>query len=489
MRLSLPILVMTTVFLGAQAFAQFVPRPYPSTGFSSPSMCGRPGLPPCGGMGGPPPMLVCGVPGHPPCGMGYNGPPGPYPMPVCGVPGRPPCNMSPPVPYPMPACGVPGRPPCGNVAFPYPTPFCGVPGRPPCNIVQLPPPVLRPLPPPMPWNGRPLPFGFAAPPFAPPPPPPQIIWTNLAPQPPAVLNSFDTKTVYNLPSGPNQGGGFNRQQSSSQLGAGISLAVPPLPDTAQLQSCYDDSQSKDDFYSCMVEKAFPPEYRITKQCLEDNDSEPLGALVCSSNSPQLSTAYGKFKKVRDCFDQEGKDEKRIAICAGSGFLGDNERYYVSCVANNPDSYGRMAVCALGKNLNPEWQIAASCAVETGGQPYAFAVCTGGQLMAREIGKCWQHGVATDDGCFGPNNEYVKLVHNLDNEAKNAFGENSVAYQAYHWYNNNVMAPGPNHEVVKAFNTVLNDVTNGPGPNNDVIKFVNKLPQAKIGNVRVCIPWC
>lgn len=334
-----------------------------------------------------------------------------------------------------------------------------------------------------------MPYGFAAPAFAPPPLPPVVIWTNLAPQVPSVLDNFDTKAIYTLPAGPSQDVAFNPQQPSSQIGAGISLAVPPLPDTSQLQACYDPSSSQDDFSSCMVERAFPPEYRLTKQCLEDHDDEPLDALVCSNNNPQLSRNFEKFKKVKECFEQEGRNEQQIAVCAGNQFLGENERYYVSCVANNPDSYGRMAVCALGKNLNPEWQIAASCAVETGGQPYAFAVCTGGQLMAREIGKCLQHGIATDQGCFGPNNEYVKTVRGLDEAAKHAFGENSVVYQAYHWYSNNVMAPGPNHEVVKAVNTVLHDVTNGPGPNNDIIRLVNKLPQAKIGNVRVCIPWC
>jgi hypothetical protein len=313
-----------------------------------------------------------------------------------------------------------------------------------------------------------------------------VLWTNLAPTPPPILDGFGPSLVVNFPTGAQDGS--MPVQPSMQLGGGITLAAPAIPDLSQLRSCLTGSSSEDDFYECTVGKAFPAEYRLTRDCLESSSDE-LEALVCSTGDTRLSGNYQKFKAIKQCFENSNASEQDIAVCAGSQFLGPNERYYLSCITNNPDSYAGMAVCALGRDLNPEWQIAVSCALTSGGQPYAFAACTGGQLTARELTKCWKHGIATSDGCYGPNNELRRLVNSLDDGARNLFGQNSAVYQAYHWYNNNVLMPGPNHEVVRAFNTVLHDVTQGPGPNNDIVGFVKQLPQAKIGNVRICIPWC
>jgi hypothetical protein len=70
-------------------------------------------------------------------------------------------------------------------------------------------------------------------------------------------------------------------------------------------------------------------------------------------------------------------------------------YYLSCVTQNKGDIKSSAVCALVKDLTPEQQIAISCAMSTGGQPYAFAACVGGQLFASEVSKCWEDGVATE----------------------------------------------------------------------------------------------
>jgi hypothetical protein len=141
------------------------------------------------------------------------------------------------------------------------------------------------------------------------------------------------------------------------------------------------------------------------------------------------------------------------------------------------------VCAVGKDLTPEQKIALSCAIQSGGVPHVFLVCTSGQLTERELEKCWQNGIATQNGCFGPNNEIVKDLNKIDDEAKNLMGENSVAYQNWKLWKENVLAPGPNGEVVKFLNNEIHDLREGPGENNEIVKFGNAVGGAiqGIGN--------
>lgn len=263
--------------------------------------------------------------------------------------------------------------------------------------------------------------------------------------------------------------------SNPGLNTGVQLARPPLPDEQQLRSCYQNTNGREAFYSCVVESAMPKEYQITKQCIASNQTDSGRALACSTGRNDVVKAYDKFKAVNDCTKKTGgQDNYQVAQCIGDSTLGSNERYYLSCITKNKGDYKTAAVCALAKDLTPEQQIAISCAISTGGQPHAFAVCTGGQLLTRELDKCWQHGIATSDGCFGPNNEYRKFLSNVDAQMKTTLGANSVAYQAYQLWQNNVLAPGPNGEVIKAVNNGLSDVKNGPGENNEIVKAGNAL---------------
>src|SRR4029077_1054844 len=82
----------------------------------------------------------------------------------------------------------------------------------------------------------------------------------------------------------------------------------------------------------------------------------------------------------------------------------------NCVLQNKGSYVQMGVCAAGNNLTAEQQVFVSCALTTGGQPYAFAGCVGTQLTLNEIDKCFSRGIG-GDGCFGTNNTAVKFVSN------------------------------------------------------------------------------
>lgn len=251
------------------------------------------------------------------------------------------------------------------------------------------------------------------------------------------------------------------------------LALPPIPEMGALTECRDESGGEDEMYRCIRDRALPPAYRVTEQCLQDHPDDDGEALICSTGREDLKDGYAKMRKVQECAKKHKKNSD-IAICAGDQFLGDNERYYAKCAKDNMTDYSAAAACGLSKDLTPEQQIALSCAVKTGGNPKAFLICTGGQLLAREIDKCWKYGVATDDGCFGPNNDLRKFADGIDSRMKTALGENSEVYKAYKLYKDNVLLPGPSHDGVKAFNTALNDLQHGPGQNNDIVKAGNEL---------------
>lgn len=120
------------------------------------------------------------------------------------------------------------------------------------------------------------------------------------------------------------------------------------------------------------------------------------------------------------------------------------------------------------------------------RPSKHLIRTGGQLLAREIEKCWENGVATDYGCFGPSNNLRKFADGMDDQIKNAVGENSEVYKAYKLYMDNVLLPGPNHDGVRAFNTALNDMQHGLGETNDIVRAGREL-QKIIHVVTVSLP--
>ncbi|MCJ2043974.1 MULTISPECIES: hypothetical protein [unclassified Methylobacterium] len=366
--------------------------------------------------------------------------------PFCGGPGQVACPMA-------RACGQPGTlycpvPPGFAQMFPF-APACGAPPFPHCSA------------------GLPcgIPGALACQGSG-----NSIQMANALAAPDATLNVI-------LPGRPGTGFG-------GDVSPGVQVAAPPLPDENRLAQCRNSSADNDQFMSCLVSKAMPPQYRIVKSCMDDNPGDGGAALACSTGNSNVIDGYARYSDVRSCMDTSGSGNAEVANCLGKGFLGQNEQYYLSCATKNASSLGSAAVCALAKDLTPEQQIALSCAVTTGAEPHAFAVCAGGQLMQREIDKCFQHGIGTDQGCFGPNNEYRKFLRGVDGQVRTAFGDHSVAYQAYSLWQNNVLAPGPNHEVIKIVNNGIKDLREGPGPNNEIVKAGNAVSKGlkSIGKV-------
>jgi hypothetical protein len=262
----------------------------------------------------------------------------------------------------------------------------------------------------------------------------------------------------------------------------IQFADTPLPDVSQLKACKDSASDEDEFNACVVDSAFPPAYRVTRDCLEQHDEDPAGALVCTTGDPDLQEKYAKVRRVQECAEG-ATDDAELVDCVGKETLGANERYYANCVAQNEGSPGAALVCGLSKDLTPEQQIAAGCLVETGGEPHAYAACAGGQLTKRELEKCWQHGIATEDGCYGPNNEFRKFWNNVDDRLRDAVGSGSPVYQAFDLYKNHVLMPDQHHMLVQAANNMINNMRNVPTVSIDAVQLANTLGQGvqSIGN--------
>lgn len=352
--------------------------------------------------------------GEPPLGFGGR-------MPFCGSMNQPPC------PNPRP-CGHPDTISC-HPQFGLPAaPACGVAPFPPCRIG--------------------LPCGV----------PGGLQCANSAPP---MLPMIDTTLSVNLP------GHFASLPQGVR--PGVQFARPPLPEESRLRECRNRSVTENDFYGCLVHRAMPQDYRLAEHCLRANRHDGGRAFVCSTGNRDLQIIYDRVVELHECTERAGGDQWLLSQCLGNAVLGPNERYYLGCVTQNRGDMKSAAVCALGSKLNPEQQIALSCAISTSGNPKAFAICTGGRLFEREITKCWQNGIATSNGCFGPNNEYRRFLRNVDAEMRRALGENSVAYQAYRYWQDNVLAPGANHEVIRHLNNGLRDLREGPGPNNEILR--------------------
>ena len=254
----------------------------------------------------------------------------------------------------------------------------------------------------------------------------------------------------------------------------VHLAQPPLPEENELHYCLQNTRSKEMFASCVIAKGLPQAYQLSERCRASNPGDGGMALACSTGDQRIQNAYSRIRVIKNCVDQAGNDRYRVAQCLGNQVLNENDQYYLSCITSNHGDYTTSAVCALDKSLTPEQQIALACAISTGGEPDAFAACAGGQLLSRELDKCWNNGIGTEQGCFGPNNEYRRALNQIDGRIRRTFGDNSVPYQAYRAWQDNVLAPGPSNTVVRTINNGIGDIKNGPSQSNEYVKVANTI---------------
>ncbi len=190
--------------------------------------------------------------------------------------------------------------------------------------------------------------------------------------------------------------------------------------------------------------------QITRCLARDTLSDSASAIACIRNIPGVPHARAldclsgstQAQKV-GCLLGDNKDAQRAYRCATSskdpealalnctdGVLDDKSRRAVACVAkaaregagmpgcaaqailpvNLDPETARMvtcatssqgvasfAVCSAAPSVNAECQIAAQCAVETGGNPAGFGGCVTTKLTIRELLKCMSGKIGTDCG--------------------------------------------------------------------------------------------
>lgn len=203
------------------------------------------------------------------------------------------------------------------------------------------------------------------------------------------------------------------------------------PDVAKSLACARRKTDVGGYISCLPNLG---EREKAAVCLAnaETEAERVGCVASVMKmDPKLASTVG-------CLVQANGEASAMAACAIAPNLPPEVAKAANCAASTSGATD-FALCAGGSNLNPELRIAAECAVSTGGEPISFSSCTAGRLTARELGKCLSGEIGKEGGCFGPNND-----------------------------------------LVKAFNTQMNDILHGPGPNNDIVKAFAPLASAITG---------
>lgn len=239
--------------------------------------------------------------------------------------------------------------------------------------------------------------------------------------------------------------------------------VPMLTTEVKAQQCYHQSGGDHTrFGDCMVAVMAGARERGAYECAKSNDDKSQLAIcmvgVLGGNKERQIAG-----QLQQCQRQYGDDLSQYPLCLASSNADADTGRLIQCVQQQS---GRGEVSVMGTamcygagklNLNTEMQIAVQCAVASGGEPMTFAGCTGGQLTANELNKCFTNGVGGSGGCFGPNNTIIQALQ----DAGYAIGQQF----------------GPNNDLVKNWNNAVYDIQHGPGPNNDVVKVFNNVGNA------------
>lgn len=260
---------------------------------------------------------------------------------------------------------------------------------------------------------------------------------------------------------------------------GISPPVSARPeDAAQcLQVSGSDRQR---FVDCMVPKMMTGDQVKAYQCMRRAQDDQLSMTTCLAGTMMGENERRALNQAVDCYKKEGADTTKLPLCMANQNFDPQTARAVACMTKqaqqgNASMWG-IAGCAAGSalKLNPELTVAAECAMSSGGQPYAFAACTGGRLTAMELDKCFTIGVG-GNGCFGDNNEITKGLRALGLDLNRIAGPNGFALQTWNNAVNDIQrGPGPNNEFNRAVRTVNNDLRNGMGPNNDIRKSLTRI---------------
>ncbi|MCX7033570.1 MAG: hypothetical protein NT046_06310 [Arenimonas sp.] len=306
----------------------------------------------------------------------------------------------------------------------------------------------------------------------------QIGWCNFAPDVVASPPQAPALPVFTY--GDNRmvvSGDTRIPLPDGMYGQTVGVAPPMIATEQQANACLVQyGQDAAAFVDCLAPSMMTPNQRKAYDCIRGERDE-MATATCLAGTLVGRNEQRALRDVEACYRQVGTEWEKYALCMGEKQADERTVKAFQCVraqaeSADPSAIGVATCLAAGSlNLNPELTIAVECAATSGGEPLTFAGCAGGRLTARELEKCLNHGIG-EGGCFGPNNEIVKGLRQLGVDMQQVLNPNGFAIQAFNTAVNDISnGPGPNNDVVRAIETINNDIVNGPGPNNDVVKVL------------------
>jgi hypothetical protein len=221
----------------------------------------------------------------------------------------------------------------------------------------------------------------------------------------------------------------------------------------------DGTLNKDRFGNCMIQNLAGNKELEILNCVK-NSRNSVEQTMCMIGIMGGSKERQISQKLLECYDSYGTDYSKYALCLAGTNADPELAKLISCIEQQSRtgevSFMNTAVCygVQNLNLNPETQIILECAIASGGEPYTFAGCAGGQLLSRELDKCLTYGVGGQNGCFGKNNDIIKGLAAIGQALDIEFG--------------------PNNDLTKTWNNTVNDIKNGPGENHEAVKIIRNV---------------
>lgn len=261
----------------------------------------------------------------------------------------------------------------------------------------------------------------------------------------------------------------------------IEFIKPAQPNLQAAQACAPLVNDRNAFMDCMAPKFLGKKERAYYGCMRQAGNESEMA-ICMLKENMGGNERAALDAAQACYQQYGNNWEMYPLCLAADNLKFDEKTAraMQCLQQSTSGgkgfdYLGMGICYAGpelaKGMNQESLIAMQCAMTSGGDPMTFAGCTGGQLAAMEINKCFTKGIG-GDGCFGDGNTLVKTARNIEREIGQHFGPNSLAVEAW---NAITTVPGPNHEAVKVVNNVVREMDKaGKNIEKEVRKVIPKI---------------
>ncbi|WMJ69237.1 hypothetical protein [Stenotrophomonas sp. 24(2023)] len=227
---------------------------------------------------------------------------------------------------------------------------------------------------------------------------------------------------------------------SHLFGEGVHISSPVLVKEAALPTCLAGAGGNGAaFYDCVLKQSLGSREQKIYACSQTSLTRNETAL-CLLAANMGGQEQADLQRVRQCYAKHQTNWNAYPLCLAEGRVDPKIMSLVQCARQNlqtgqQPSYWNLGACAFGpmlwQQLNPnaEATIAIECAMQTGGNPKAFALCTGGRLLISELDKCLTQGVG-NNGCFGKNNTISQAYQKIDDELARALGKSNPAYTAW-----------------------------------------------------------